>query len=692
MTKMTRFYRSFIGRTVLAALFMHTLLALFLAVGIYRIIAGDLKDEFVNGVRSQSRQLGMTLDGQTSEAAIRSTLQDWLLSGQLLSAELVLAKGGVIASHDGTRQDPATFVEDFAFDERPTDAYSIAVPVNPVDHQHRGVLQLGFDKRPVKDRIHLLYERGLYLILGYLAAGLLLAWGSGTLLSRSIRQLRDAARRVALGHTDEALEIRSSIGEVSSLTRNLEFMRKELLQRGKDLQMLAYYDGLTGLANRTLFNQRLTAALKVAEDSQAKLAVLYLDLDRFKRVNDTLGHTAGDQLLSSVAARLQECLRFDDLVALVNSESSADSVARLGGDEFTILLPHVAKDSDAGDVADRILEALSKPIVIGEHQVYATGSIGIALYPLDGADAPTLLKNADTAMYHAKQRGKNSYHYYHDSMNVTAASRLDLESELHCAIERDQLVLFYQPQLVARTGALVGAEALIRWRHPVRGLVPPLEFIPLAEESGLIIPIGEWVIRTACAQLREWREMNLPRLRISVNVSAQQFQQAAFVQTVTNAVEDFDVIPGTLALEITETALMTNEEEAIRQLAQLRRIGVELSIDDFGTGYSSLGYLKRFAVEALKIDRSFIQDIPGNPHNAAIAKAILALARSLNLGVIAEGVETLQQRQFLIEHGCGEMQGYLISRPLAAEAFAEFVGRPSSIPGATSLLRRASNG
>jgi diguanylate cyclase (GGDEF)-like protein len=553
------------------------------------------------------------------------------------------------------------------------------------------VLQLGFDKRPVKDRIHLLYERGLYLILGYLAVGLALAWGSGTLLSRSIRQLRDAARRIAVGHTDEALEIQTGIAEISSLTRNLEFMRQELLRRGKELQTLAYYDGLTGLANRTLFNQRLSAALAVAQRKNTKLAVIYLDLDRFKRVNDTLGHAAGDQLLSSVASRLQECLRFDDLVALVNSDASADSVARLGGDEFTILLPHVAKDGDAGDVADRILEVLCKPIAIGDHQVYATGSIGIALYPLDGMDAPTLLKNADTAMYHAKQRGKNSFHYYHDSMNVTAASRLDLESELHCAIERDQLVLFYQPQLMVRSGELVGAEALIRWRHPVRGLLPPSEFIQLAEESGLIIPIGEWVIRTACAQLREWHTMKLPRMRISVNVSAQQFQQPSFVQTVARSIEDFAVPHGSLALEITETALMTNEEEAIRQLAELRSIGVELSIDDFGTGYSSLAYLKRFSVEALKIDRSFIQDIPENSHNAAIAKAILALARSLNLGVIAEGVETLQQRQFLIDHGCEEMQGYLISRPLPAEAFAGFVGRPSIVRAATKVRLLASS-
>lgn len=692
MTRLARFYRSFIGRTVLAALLMHTLLALFLAVGIYRIIAGDLKDEFVNSVRSQSRQLGLALDDQPSAAAMRSIMQDWLLSGTLVSVELVLAKGGVISGLDGVLEDPAAFAEDFAFDERASDVYSIAVPVSPGNGGLRGVLHLGFDKRPVKDRIHLLYERGLYLILGYLSAGLFLAWGSGTLLSRSIRQLRDAARRVAVGHTDEPLEIRSGIGEVTSLTRNLEFMRKELLRRGKELQTLAYYDGLTGLANRTLFNERLSAALSRAEDRHAKLAVLYLDLDRFKRVNDTLGHTAGDQLLSTVATRLQECLRFDDLVAIVKPDSSADSVARLGGDEFTILLPHVVKDSDAGDVADRILETLCKPIMIGDHQVYATASIGIALYPLDGTDASTLLKNADRAMYHAKQRGKNSYHYYHDSMNVAAASRLDFESELHCAIERDQLVLFYQPQLDACSGELIGAEALIRWRHPTRGLVPPLEFIPLAEETGLIIPIGDWVIRTACAQLREWQAMNMPRLRVSVNVSAQQFQHNTFVQSVARAVEEFAVPSGTLVLEITETALMTNEEEAILQLAELRSIGVELSIDDFGTGYSSLGYLKRFSVETLKIDRSFIQDIPGNAHNSAIAKAILALARSLNLGVIAEGVETLEQRQFLIDHGCDELQGFLISQPLPAGAFAEFVESRPAVPWTIGKLRRASSG
>jgi diguanylate cyclase (GGDEF)-like protein len=667
---LARFYHSFAGRLALAALGMHLVLALFLGFGISRIISEDLKDEFVNVVRSQSLQLGLSLEGKTPDV-VRSTMQDWLLGGQVVYAELI-SRGGETISAISPGASGLRPVEDFAFGQHGDDVYFIAVPVPAQGGASGGTLRLGFDELHVRDRVIAISQRGLALVFAYLIAGLLLALLAGRLLGRSIRRLRDAARRVAIGHTDEELVIPADITEVTNLTQDLEFMRRELVRRRAELQTLAYFDGLTGLPNRVKFHERLAEALDGARDHNDKLALLYLDLDRFKRVNDTLGHGAGDQLLRSVAQRLQECLRQDDLVAVMGPGSAEDSVARLGGDEFVILLSHVATAADAGKVADRVLDALCEPISIASHQVYATTSIGIALYPFDGQDPVTLLKNADAAMYHAKQEGKNRFQYYMGSMNVTAATRLELESELHRAIDRDELVLHYQPQIIMATGELAGAEALLRWQHPARGLLAPTDFIQIAEESGLIVAIGDWVVRRACEQLRDWREAGMSQMRLSVNVSAKQFRQPGFARVVAEALSDFDVPRGALALEITETALMSNEEEAIRRIQELRALGVGLAIDDFGTGYSSLAYLRRFAAEALKIDRSFILDVPENTHNAAIVRAIIALAQSLNLNVIAEGVETRSQWEFLLQHGCDEVQGYLASRPLPAEAFVEY--------------------
>jgi len=688
VSRLERFFTSFTGRMVLAALAMHLVLALSIGYGIYRIVSDDLKDEFINTVRTQARQFALSVEGNASSAdAVEAMLQDALWSGQLVYAELALDNGQVIPRGAAQGRGTLRFVEDFRFDEHDGYAYFILVPVHPSAGTLAGKLRLGFDKRPTLERIAQLFHRGLLLIGGYLIMSLLLAWVAGMLLSRSIRRLKDSARRVAQGQTDEPLDVSTGIAEVASLTQDLELMRTELVRQRRALHALAYYDGLTGLANRVLLSERLTRALEAARASGEKLGVLYLDLDRFKRVNDTLGHDAGDQLLKSVGNRMQICLQEHAAGSRPGGAPAGEGVARLGGDEFAILLPGIAAAAEAGAMADRILDALCEPIRIGEHRVYATASIRIAVYPLDGQETQALLKNADAAMYHAKQQGKNCFQYYMGSMNVTAAARLELEGELHRALELGQLVLHYQPQTNVETGQLTGAEALIRWQHPQRGLMAPDEFIHIAEESGLILPIGEWVIRTACAQLRTWQQAGLPLQRVSVNVAARQFQQPTFIGTVARAVEDFGIGRGMLDLEITETSLMSNEDDSVERLGGLRTLGVSLSIDDFGTGFSSLTYLKRFPVEALKIDQSFVQDIPENPHNAAIVRAIMALAHSLNLNVIAEGVETRRQWQFLLDHDCREMQGYLISRPLAVDAFEKFVrqlplpGRPGRIYG-----------
>lgn len=676
MNGLVRFYRSFTGRMVLATVLLHALLVPILVVGMHRIVADGMRDEFVNNARSQSRQLALLLEGKSSKTAVEATLQDWLLSGQLVFADLLPNDGETIRGRSPDENRTLAFTEDYSFGEHNDSVYYILVPLSSEAKELNGTLRVGFDEQPTKERIDLLYQRGLLLVGGYLAVALLLAWGAGSLLRRAIRQISDAARRIATSNPEETLDVQTEIAEVSNLTHDLEFLRHELYQRGRELQTLAYYDALTGLANRILFRQHLTAALDGARRSGGQLAILYLDLDHFKRVNDVLGHEAGDQLLHEFAKRLQDCLRHGDLISIANAKPQMESVARMGGDEFTVLLPDLSEPKDAERVAQRILAALHEPLQAGQEQIFTTTSIGIAVYPFDGRDQAALLKSADTAMYYAKQQGKNRFHFYTSSMNSLGSPRLDIESALHEAIEQQRLVLYYQPQVEIKTGKLVGAEALLRWDHASHGMVPPGVFIPMAEESGLIVTIGEWVLREACAQLRRWRGEGFPPLRMSVNVSARQFRQASFPKVVAGALREFGIEADQIVLEITETALIASESEMMGQLESLRTLGVGLSLDDFGTGFSSLAFLKRFPVQNLKIDRSFVQDIPDQPHSCAIVRAVISLGQSLDVKVVAEGVETVPQRDFLAQNGCPEMQGYLISPPIPAETFSSLFGSP----------------
>jgi len=437
VTRLSGLLRTFTGRMVLASLVTHALLALSLGYGVHQIVSADLKDEFINTVRNQAHQFALSIEANAAlPATVEGMLQDALLSGQIVDAELVLDNGGVLPRPTtvGKVVGRAPFVEDFGFDEHDGAAYRISIPIHSSTTDVRGNLHLAFDKQPVQLRVQQLAHRGLLLIAAYLGASLILAVASGTLLGRSIRRLRDAARRVAAGRTDQALDIRTGITEVASLTQDLELMRGELVRQGKALHALAYFDELTGLANRALFGDRLAEAIEDARRRSEKLAVLYFALDRFKRVNDTLGHDAGDELLRNVGVRMQYCLDRSIDRGAMTAEDTAHGVARLGGDEFAILLPDIGTNEEAGAMADRLLDILNDPIRIGDHRVYATASVGIAIYPYDGQDAQALLKNADTAMYHAKQNGKNGFQYYMGSMNVTAAARLEIESELHRAV------------------------------------------------------------------------------------------------------------------------------------------------------------------------------------------------------------------------------------------------------------------
>ena len=434
-----------------------------------------------------------------------------------------------------------------------------------------------------------------------------------------------------------------------------QFMaRREAEER---VHRLAHYDELTGLPNRSMFNQRLSHALAQARRNDKSLAILFIDLDRFKNINDPLGHEAGDRVLKGVAQRLQGCLR------------EGDTVGRLGGDEFVVLIEELPEPMHVAAVAQKILDAVVKPFIVGAQEFHITASIGISTYPDDSADMQGLLKNADIAMYRAKEQGKNNYQFYSALMNIHTVERLALESGLRRALERNEFLLHYQPKVDIGSGRLTGMEALVRWQQGARELIPPEQFIALAEETGLIVPIGEWVLKTACARNQFWREQGLPRLRMAVNLSARQFAHENLLQDVAKALNETGLDPAALEFEITESMVMHDPERAVNLLSRLKDMGIHLSIDDFGTGYSSLSYLKRFPLDSVKIDSSFIRDIPGDADDAAITRAIIAMAHSLRLKVIAEGVETEEQLSFLREHGCDEMQGYLFSKPLPEDEF-----------------------
>jgi diguanylate cyclase (GGDEF)-like protein/PAS domain S-box-containing protein len=426
----------------------------------------------------------------------------------------------------------------------------------------------------------------------------------------------------------------------------------------EQVQFLAYYDILTGLPNRTLFRDRLATALAGARRENCKLALLFLDLDGFKIINDSLGHSVGDLLLQEVADRLRKWGR------------EQDTVARLGGDEFLITLTQVRDLSDVAVAAERLMDVMATAFVVQGHSLNVSCSVGVSIFPEHGTDCETLIKNADAAMYGAKDRGRNNFRFFEEDMNVHAMERLSLERSLRFALEREEMFLVYQPQMDVATGRIIGLEALLRWQHPELGLVPPDKFIRIAENSGLIVSIGEWVLRTACRQARKWQDEGLPAVSVAVNVSAVQFRQQGFCALISRVLQETGLAPQYLELELTESLLLANADVTLSVLKELKSMGLTLAIDDFGTGYSSFSYLRQFQVSKIKIDRLFIRDVTVNPDDAAIATAIISMAKGLKLRVIAEGVENEAQMSFLRSHQCDEIQGYYFSKPLAVDAVA----------------------
>ncbi len=487
---------------------------------------------------------------------------------------------------------------------------------------------------------------------------------------------RDGSQRTVYEQMEVFRDGSGAISRIEGTTQDIT----ERVAAEERIQQLADYDELTGLANRRLFSDVMQHCLNQCARKQVRAAVLDINIDRFKRINETLGHGVGDQVLKEVARRIVASLRAGDLAGTNEVTAPRGSPARMAGDGFAVFLTELKRAEDAAVVARRLIEAIALPMQCGDHELTLTARVGMAVYPDNGDDGDVLLRNAESAMRGAKELGAGTCSFFTPAMNAESVVKLEIENELRGAIERDELALYYQARVDAMTGRLIGAEALVRWQHPRRGLVPPNEFIPVAEESGLIVPLTAWVVRAACRQLQQWQRAELAVVPLSINLSAHSFREDGLSDFIAASLREFDVAPSLLEAEITESMLMQDVERAVTRLNQLRGIGIELAMDDFGTGYSSLAYLKRFPLNVLKIDRAFVKDVLTDTSDAAIASAIVTLGNTMKLDVVAEGMERVEQANYLLSLGCRYMQGFLFAKPLPANVFVEFLRDGLAMP------------
>jgi diguanylate cyclase (GGDEF)-like protein/PAS domain S-box-containing protein len=623
-------------------------------------------------------------------APLKRVIDQCLETGQPFSVDyrIVLQDGSlryVTARGQGDRNGGNRVVRMFGTVQDVTDARLAESSLREAEERYRKVVELSPDAILVQqDGVFVFANGAAMTLLGASSASQIVGRPLADFLHADFHALKqERIARLQEGETFSSLDEKfirldgTSVDvEVNSspfLNRSRRaslFIMRDITERKKTAEQLAYlahYDSLTGLPNRMLFHQRLEHALTIAERPGRSLELLFLDLDRFKNINDTLGHGAGDRVLQETASRLQDILR------------ESDTVARLGGDEFVVLVENVDEPHRGGTIAEKILAAFAPPFLHESTPLNITTSIGISSFPDDGTDADTLLKNADVAMYRAKEMGRNNFCYYSPELNRHTTERLSLEYALSHALEQGQLSLYYQPKVDVVSKLITGMEALLRWRHPTLGMVPTHQFIPVAEDTGLIKPLGYWAIRAACKQNKHWQDTSPARLKVSVNLSARQLADEKLVENIAEILRDTELDPHYLELEISESAVMANPEKAVNILNALRDIGVSIVIDDFGIGYSSLAYLKQFPIRSVKIDRSFMQGIPANRDDSAVARAIISLAHGLDCSVIAQGAETQQQYDFLREHACDSVQGFYFSEPIPAESFADLIKVQSNL-------------
>jgi diguanylate cyclase (GGDEF)-like protein len=660
------------GKIVTVAFLFNLILMVPLIFFLHRSIVQETANNFLESARVQSSRMTRSLAQEVTERRLMELIHGWEQIG-------VIKFGKIIATSDANqngRIESETGKANIGFFDANDQVYTLSVPFVASSANVPLTLILGFDKGPATLTIQEIFHHDLFLMLTFFVASILVAYLLGGVITKTLNNLRDGARLAASGSVVTRLSIKPIFSEISDLVDVFEKIREQFSLRAKQLQSIAYHDPLTGLLNRIIFNHFLDAAIENARDTGKIVAVIFLDLDRFKRINDTLGHDHGDQLLKTIAARIQRCVSPSHHSATIPL-NPVNAVARLGGDEFTVMLSDLPEINAAGKMANEILNSLRKPITLGDCELHISASIGISLFPFDGVNIESIMKNADTAMYHAKKNGKNCFYYFSDSMVFPEKGALQLEGELHRAIAEHHFVLHYQPQFNVKSGNILGVEALVRWKHETLGLLSPADFIPLAEESTLIIELGNWVLTEVCSQLRRWREKGITGMKISANVSPRQLQQPNFLEFVESLVSEYGIKPGTLVIEVTESIIMEDGDHAILLLKRLRLMGIEISIDDFGTGYSSLSYLSRLPVDELKIDGSLIRGLSASTQNSKIVQSIITLANALQLRVVAECVETESQRQFLELIGCSDIQGFVVSKALNIEALEHLMDNVS---------------